>query len=227
MALESLKESIDLEHLATFGMEELGELRTELERLNSLAQLGIAVEIVGHELQSCDDIIGAGIRRLPEGIRQSDAVKDIELGYEGLTDQLRFLPLRLAGQKIQRWITEDEIYGGSRTDLPDMDQLACHQRLDGFKDVYGRMAWDKPAPTITGGCINPSRGRYIHPTEDRAITLSEAASLQGFPKSYKFDLSGGRYPAAQLIGNAFPPKFAEHHARAIYTHLEALSEAGN
>ena len=110
-ALESLKESIDLEHLATFGMEELSELRTELERLNSLAQLGIAVEIVGHELQSYDDIIGAGLRRLPEGIRHSDAVKDIEFGYEGLTDQLRFLsPLRLAGQKIQSWITGEEIY---------------------------------------------------------------------------------------------------------------------
>ena len=110
-ALESLKDSIDLEHLATFGMEELGELRTELERLNSLAQLGIAVEIVGHELQSYDDIIGSGVRRLPEDIRKSDAVKDIEFGYEGLTDQLRFLsPLRLAGQKIQRWITGEEVY---------------------------------------------------------------------------------------------------------------------
>lgn len=110
-ALESLQESIDLEHLATFGMEELGELRTELERLNSLAQLGIAVEIVGHELQSYDDIIGSGIRGLPDDIRQSDAVRDIEFGYEGLTDQLRFLsPLRLAGQKIQRWITGEEIF---------------------------------------------------------------------------------------------------------------------
>ena len=109
-ALESLKESIDLEHLATFGMEEIGELRTELERLNSLAQLGIAVEIVGHELQSYDDIIGSGLKHLPEEIRESDAVKDIEFGYEGLTDQLRFLsPLRLAGQKIQRWITGSEI----------------------------------------------------------------------------------------------------------------------
>ncbi len=109
-ALESLQDSIDLEHLATFGMEELGEVRGELERLNSLAQLGIAVEIVGHELQSYDDIIGSGLRRLPEDVRSSVAVKDIEFGYEGLTDQLRFLsPLRLAGQKIQCWITGAEI----------------------------------------------------------------------------------------------------------------------
>jgi len=141
-------------------------------------------------------------------------------------DPLHNYPVRRAAHVMSliRRIPKD---GGSRTELSDMDQLACHQRLNGFKDVYGRMAWDKPAPTITGGCINPSKGRYIHPTEDRAITLREAASLQGFPKWYKFDLSGGRYPTAQLIGNAFPPKFAEHHARAIYMHLEALSEASN
>ena len=108
--LESLQESIDLEHLATFGMEEISDLRVELERLNSLAQLGIAVEIIGHELQAYDDLIGAALTRLPEDVRETKAVKDIEFGYEGLTDQLRFLsPLRLAGQKIQRWITGAEI----------------------------------------------------------------------------------------------------------------------
>ena len=111
--------------------------------------------------------------------------------------------------------------GGSRTDLPDIDQLECHRRLDGFRDVYGRMAWKQPAPTITGGCINPSKGRFLHPEDDRAITLREAAVLQGFPMSYMFDMSRGRYPAAQMIGNAFPPKFAEHHARAVHDYLQA------
>ena len=115
--------------------------------------------------------------------------------------------------------------GGSRTDLPEEDQLKCHQGFDGFKDIYGRMAWRQPAPTITGGCINPSKGRYLHPQEDRAITLREAAMLQGFPKSYKFDLSQGRYPAAQLIGNAFPPKFAEHHARSIHRHIHDQADS--
>ena len=110
--------------------------------------------------------------------------------------------------------------GGSRTDLPEEDQLECHREFDGFKDVYGRMAWNKPAPTITGGCINPSKGRFLHPQADRAITLREAAILQGFPKSYQFDLSRGRFPVAQLIGNAFPPKFAELHAHSIYKHIE-------
>lgn len=71
--------------------------------------------------------------------------------------------------------------GGSRTDLPEEDQLPCHKRCNGFKDVYGRMAWDDVAPTITSGCFNPSKGRFLHPVEDRAITMREAALLQGFP----------------------------------------------
>lgn len=113
--------------------------------------------------------------------------------------------------------------GGSRTDLPEDEQLQCHRKSNGFKDVYGRMSWRKPAPTITGGCINPSKGRYIHPEDDRAITLREAALLQGFPYTYSFDMSRGRYSVAQMIGNAFPPKFAEHHAREIYRFLETRS----
>ena len=109
--LESLGESVDLMHLATFDADEVGELRAELDRLNSLAQLGIAVEIVGHDLQAFDDILADGLRKLPGEIRQSKAAKDIEFAYEGLTDQLRFLsPLRLAGQKIQTWITGDEVF---------------------------------------------------------------------------------------------------------------------
>jgi DNA (cytosine-5)-methyltransferase 1 len=109
--------------------------------------------------------------------------------------------------------------GGGRADLSDDEQLPCHQKCDGFKDIYGRMSWSRPSPTITGGCINPSKGRFVHPSENRAITLREAAVLQGFPLDYRFDLSRGRYPVAQLIGNAFPPSFAARHARMIKTTL--------
>lgn len=109
-ALESLRDSIDLQSLATAGVQELAELRGELDRLNALAQLGIAVEIVGHELESYDEMLGAGLRRLPPEIRDGEAARDIAFAYEGLTDQLKFLsPLRLAGQRIQRWITGEEI----------------------------------------------------------------------------------------------------------------------
>jgi signal transduction histidine kinase len=110
-ALESLQESIDLEHLATFGMEEVNELRQELDRLNGLAQLGISVEIIGHELESYDEIIRSGLKKLPESVRSTRAVKDIEFGCEGLTDQLRFLsPLKLSGHRVTSWIAGQDIY---------------------------------------------------------------------------------------------------------------------
>lgn len=105
--------------------------------------------------------------------------------------------------------------GGSRRDLPQDKQLGCHQRCEGFYDIYGRMAWDRPAPTITTGCINPSKGRFLHPEENRAITLREAAILQGFPPDYYFSLANGRHKAAVLIGNAFPPPFARAHAEVL------------
>jgi len=109
-ALESLRDSIDLQSLATAGVQELSELRAELDRLNALAQLGIAVEIVGHELESYDAMLGSGLKQLPPDVRESPAARDIAFAYEGLTDQLRFLsPLRLAGERIQRWITGEEI----------------------------------------------------------------------------------------------------------------------
>ena len=105
--------------------------------------------------------------------------------------------------------------GGSRKDLPPEYELGCHRRSDGFKDVYGRMAWDLPSPTITGGCINPSKGRFLHPEEDRAINLREAALLQTFPLSYQFSFKSGRQGVATMIGNALPPAFIEFHARYV------------
>lgn len=117
---------------------------------------------------------------------------------------------------VKRLIKQIPKNGGSRRSLGARQQLACHRKSDGFKDVYGRMAWAGPSPTITGGCINPSKGRFLHPRQDRAITLREAALLQGFPSDYQLDLSRGRYPAAQMIGNAFPPNFAKHHAKVLH-----------
>lgn len=111
--------------------------------------------------------------------------------------------------------------GGSRSDLGPTYQLDCHKRSDGFKDVYGRMSWDDVAPTITSGCHNPSKGRFLHPSENRAITLREAAVLQGFPRNYRFDVSHGKESIALMIGNALPPPFIAAHARALRQGLMA------
>jgi DNA (cytosine-5)-methyltransferase 1 len=110
--------------------------------------------------------------------------------------------------------------GGSRRDLARGLQLRCHKRTQGFFDVYGRMAWDDVAPTITSGCINPSKGRFLHPEQNRAITLREAALLQSFPIDYKFSLTKGRFAVAEMIGNALPPALVEVHATILRKHLE-------
>jgi DNA (cytosine-5)-methyltransferase 1 len=134
-------------------------------------------------------------------------------------------PLHVRGpkrtDKIEALIRKIPRNGGSRTSLRARDQLPCHRKTDGFKDIYGRMAWDRPAPTITGGCINPSKGRFLHPVAHRAITLREAALLQGFPARYRFPLSSGAYAVAQLIGNAFPPAFAACHARKLARKIQS------
>lgn len=116
--------------------------------------------------------------------------------------------------------------GGSRTDLPLARQLPCHKRTDGFKDIYGRMAWDQPSPTITGGCFNPSKGRFLHPEEDRAITLREAAILQSFPRRYRFPVEASKESIALMIGNALPPVFIRRHASQIAKSLKAARKPG-
>lgn len=122
-------------------------------------------------------------------------------------------------EKINKMISLIPKNGGSRVDLPPEYELECHKKTKGFKDVYGRMSWDKPSPTITCGCISPSKGRFLHPEENRAINLREAASLQTFPFNYRFSFKKGRQGVATMIGNALPPKFIEYQGRVIKSHL--------
>lgn len=129
-------------------------------------------------------------------------------------DLLHSLPERRS-EAVRTIISMIPKNGGSRSDLPVSFQLPCHLRSRGFYDVYGRMSWDEVAPTITSGCHNPSKGRFIHPSYNRNITLREAALLQGFPISYQFDISHGKEAIALMIGNALPPPFIAAHAMAL------------
>lgn len=138
-------------------------------------------------------------------------------------DKLQNLPENRS-EKILNLIRAIPKDGGSRTDLPKSRQLACHKRTDGFNDVYGRMAWHEPAPTITGGCFNPSKGRFLHPAENRAITLREAAVLQSFPRRYRFPTDKSKESVALMIGNALPPTFIRRHASEIAKSLANAKE---
>lgn len=125
--------------------------------------------------------------------------------------------------KVETLISLVPKNGGSRTDLPKSYWLECHLRRPGsYRDVYGRMAWKAVAPTITSGCTNPSKGRFIHPEENRAITLREAALLQSFPRNYKFSMAKGKEAVALMIGNALPPEFIRRQAVQYLGHLRGL-----
>ena len=114
--------------------------------------------------------------------------------------------------------------GGSRKDLPKEYTLECHKGINiGFNDIYGRLRWDDYSTTITSGCLNPSKGRFLHPEQDRALTPREAALLQSFPPDYKFPTNIPKQALALLIGNALPPKFSYHQSKNIFEHLQAHS----
>lgn len=121
-------------------------------------------------------------------------------------------------QKIISLVPKD---GGSRKDLPEQYKLECHKKKNvGFNDVYGRLRWDAVSSTITGGCLNPSKGRFLHPEEDRCISAREAALLQTFPIDYKFPTDIPRGELALLIGNALPPEFSRIQAKNIFRHIK-------
>lgn len=166
-------------------------------RLIYLAGFGMKIPFADpvNRIKTVEDAIGG----LPKAGESGDSVHDMP---EKRTSRI---------MELIRRIPKD---GGSRTDLPEEYQLDCHKRCNGFKDVYGRMAWGDVAPTITSGCFNPSKGRFLHPEEDRAITMREAALLQGFPRRYKFP-TDNKSAVALMIGNALPPPFIAAHGRSI------------
>jgi DNA (cytosine-5)-methyltransferase 1 len=132
---------------------------------------------------------------------------------------------RLSALNIRR--LEASRPGGTWADWPSELRAPCHKRATGstFKNVYARMSWDEPSPTITTLANNFGAGRFGHPEQDRAISLREAALLQGFTRDYRFVKPGHRpqqAPVARLIGNAVPPPIGEAIGEALVEHANRL-----
>jgi len=146
-----------------------------------------------------------------ETISHYPALADGETSPEYPNHTARKLPEH--HKRIVAAVPED---GGSRRDIADTSLLLpCHQRQPAVhKDVFGRMAWDQPGPTRTSRCTDVYCGRFIHPEQDRGISLREAAALQTFPDSYEF-FSNSIQETARQIGNAVPVKLAQVLGQAI------------
>jgi len=117
--------------------------------------------------------------------------------------------------------------GGTWSAWPEELRLPCHKRTTGrsYSSIYGRMWWDKPAPTMTTLCTGLGNGRFGHPQQDRAITLREAALLQSFPRSYEFwppTDRPNRSAVSRMIGNAVPPKLSQVLGKTLLAHVEEV-----
>ena len=117
--------------------------------------------------------------------------------------------------------------GGSWHDWSDRLVAPCHarERGKGYRSVYGRMEWDRPAPTITTQSFGFGSGRFGHPEQDRALSLREAALLQTFPRDYAFappNTEIAMKTMGRLIGNAVPVRLGRVVGRSMLLHLRSL-----
>jgi DNA (cytosine-5)-methyltransferase 1 len=155
------------------------------------------------------------IRHLPAPMTLKRAMKNggpQEQNWHVVRDLQQQTKLRLkAAQPGRTWLT-----------VPEKLRPDCHQgAYNGFTNVYGRMAWDLPAPTITGGCTTPCKGRFGHPDKRRyTISVREAALLQSFDETYRFD--GDKMDVVcEMVGNAVPPLYAKLVGRKIMSAIRS------
>lgn len=118
--------------------------------------------------------------------------------------------------------------GGGRNDLPKELWPKCYTRTNGkgethsgHTDCYGRLWWDKPATGLTTRCISYSNGRFGHPEQDRALSIREAARIQGFDD--KFEFTGNLNSMAKQIGNAVPVDLAYTMGEHFMKHIEVIN----
>ena len=118
--------------------------------------------------------------------------------------------------------------GGDWRNWPASLRLECHKKESGkrYESIYGRMSWDRLAPTLTTHCCGIGNGRFGHPEQDRGISLREAALLQTFPKYYELYYPAGKVISKQLsrhIGNAVPVRLGRIIARTIKEHIVQMT----
>ncbi len=152
-------------------------------------------------------------------IGEKNGFKKISAGHK---DTTRFLHTvaGLSEENLRRLkMTKKD--GGSRNVWANTDlQINAYKHKNGntsFSDTYGRMSWNRPAPTLTTKFFSISNGRFAHPEENRAISLREGATLQTFPKKYTF-IGDSISQIARMIGNAVPPFYAKKMGDAIIKH---------
>lgn len=125
----------------------------------------------------------------------------------------------------------DHLFDSDTYNLPDHVRPKSHRQGNTYPSVYGRMRPDKPAGTLSTGFLTPGRGRYIHPTRRRTLTLHEGARVQGYPDTFSFTPLSGKRPSrtaiARMIGDAVPPPLAFHVTIATFAAMDLSPKVKN
>ncbi|MBW8172943.1 DNA cytosine methyltransferase [Ornithinimicrobium sp. Arc0846-15] len=201
------------------------------------AQLRKRAVVIGHH----KDLLAPGMPAPNTKRSQHRTLKDVLSGLPEFVDDAELPPrsIDVDGRTMSGPYRTDELHltrnyerlsldrfaaipaGGNRFDLPYELQAPCWRRHQtGSGDVMGRLSWDKPSVTIRTEFFKPEKGRYLHPTENRALTHHEAARIQGFPDGHRW--VGSKTAIAKQIGNAVPIPLAS----ALATHVaSALSRS--
>ena len=160
----------------------------------------------------------------PQTVRRAIGhLRKLEAGEAAPRDKLH-VTSTLTAKNLQRIRASRP--GGTWRDWPKYLVAECHRASTGktYPSVYGRMEWNKPAPTMTTQCYGFGNGRFGHPEQDRAISLREAAILQSFPREYDFVPESGQINfkvLGRLIGNAVPVNLGRAIAKSIKSHVTA------
>lgn len=134
-------------------------------------------------------------------------LKDVIFDLDGVEDGSMFnTASRMSSDNKKR---TEYLINHNLLDLPNSQRPKCHQGNHSYKSMYGRLDWNKPAQTITGGFGSMGQGRFLHPVEPRVITPHEAARIQGLPDWLDFNMINKRGELQKMIGNAVPPALSK------------------
>ena len=172
-----------------------------------------------------------GLDRTKACVTVRDAIADLPPVEQGTEhpDKRRYPNHRAAGLSSLNLERIRHTGVNGRRDWPESLLPKCYtkeingERYKGHSDCYTRLAWDEPAPGLTTRCISYSNGRFGHPEQDRAITVREAARLQGFPDSFTF--TGSLNSMARQIGNAVPVQVAKAFGLHFIKHIRSLEHS--
>lgn len=204
--------NFDIVNFATYGVPQIRKRLILLASKINTISLPIPLSLNKFNYKTTADTI----KKLPHiKAGETHKVHKLHKSMKMLPNNIARIKQSKPGQTWKNWCKS--IMPNSRINA--VNNLATSQLKYYYPSIYGRMEWNKPAPTITTGFFNYGSGRYGHPEQNRALSLLEGSLLQTFPMDYNFGNKITFSNTGKHIGNAVPPLFAKIIGKRIIDHL--------